>query len=269
MQTVIAVHSFVDAAASKCLETVTSYARPLRARRFVVAMNNGYAGNFNCGGPCGRVRLTAAEFSRRQLTLFRGGELTKAGKVLRCKRCVEAAASAERAAAAKRHAESSAGADESAGSQPASATASAAAPTGGKEPEAQCFTCVACRHSLPGARFTRNQISKAKKGKRNSPKCQDCVRAQAEAEASTVEAKRESRLADARAGAQAAFHNSRGSRKGRGGAAGVAARLAAATAETAAEAEAVTGLRAVRGGSRAGRGGRWSSRGRRRGRGRR
>lgn len=40
----------------------------------------GYAGVFDCKGPCGRMRITAASFSKRQLELYRSGELMKVTK---------------------------------------------------------------------------------------------------------------------------------------------------------------------------------------------
>ena len=238
-------------------------ARATRTLRLVTTMHAGYAGTFTCDGPCGRQRLTAAEFSKRQITLHRTDR-----KPLKCKQCVADAAKLERDAAelrAKTRDLAIAGGEGETG-----ATCGSGAGESGDGGKVEELTCIGCRKSLPTSSFTSTQIGKARKGKRGSPKCRACVEEGAAAEAKANEERAKKKLESARAASDAAF-SLRGRRRtgGRGAsAASVAARLAAATQETALEAEAVTGLRAVKGGSRAGRG-RWSARGRGRGRSRR
>ena len=82
---------------------------PMSAQQAALAAHGrdaGWAGSFECSGPCRRKRLVAAEFSKKQIEKRQKDE----GAPLKCKQCVEAAAAEERQQAAARQAERTAAA---------------------------------------------------------------------------------------------------------------------------------------------------------------
>jgi hypothetical protein len=119
----------------------------------MAAASTCWAGDFSCSG-CGRQRLIADDFSKKQQDKFRKGG------VAACKSCVDSKAEAERSAAAARQPVDGAG----------------AASAGGAEGEHQ--PCAACSRSLSASLFNRTQLSKGP-GKQ---RCRECVEA-AEADA--------------------------------------------------------------------------------------
>ena len=119
-----------------------------------------WAGNFECGD-CGRKRLPAAEFSKKQLQ--RG--LTR----LRCKQCVESAQEKERQAAQAK---------------------AAAIAVDGEAAAAEKLKCIACKGELPAANFSRSQRTKPAAQRR----CVAYVEAAEQKEKDAVQARSEEKL---------------------------------------------------------------------------
>ena len=212
----------------------------------------GWAGSFECSGPCGRKRLVAAEFSKKQLERRQKDPAA----AVKCKQCVEAAAAEERQQAAARQAQRAAsGAAVGAAATAATVASEAGAPAGdgsvaidvtdGEAPV--LHECSSCARRLLGEAFNRTQLSKGA----GKMRCRECVEKSEQASASASSQKNEATIEEARAALQKAEIS------------GSAAQTLAASSRLAAlEAEKVTGLKPVVLGKRGrGRGGSWRGRG--------
>ena len=147
-------------------------------------MSEKWAGDFSCG-TCGRKRLIAADFSKKQLEK-RSKDLTAD---IKCKQCVESAAAEERAEAAKRAADKAAALPSPSTKELAGSSADADAPA------TEQHVCSSCRQSLLAAAFSRAQLFKGEKRR-----CQSCV---ADAEKADASAATESRTLELEAARQA------------------------------------------------------------------
>ncbi|KAG5188865.1 hypothetical protein JKP88DRAFT_267459 [Tribonema minus] len=166
------------------------------------AVGGQWAGNYECSC-CGKKRLTAASFSRKQLDKRRQNESLQ----LKCKDCVDAAAREERDKAVAKAAAVAA-------EVPVAAEGAAQSHTGG----ASLLTCCRCKAQLPHSAFTNTQAHRAETGKGGGGKCRDCTAAAEAEEHAAAEARGSVKLQTAqRASASAAG-------RGRGGA-GAFARL--------------------------------------------
>jgi hypothetical protein len=107
-----------------------------------------WAGSFVCCGPCGRKRLVAAEFSKKQLEKRAREPETP----VKCKQCVEAVAAEERKQAAARQAERIT-------ATPAAGSSAPAVDISDKGADA-LQVCTSCGRSLARDSFNRSQLVK-------------------------------------------------------------------------------------------------------------
>ena len=174
-----------------------------------------WAGSYECCGPCGRKRLVAQEFSKKQIEKKQKDESAK----VTCKQCVEAAAAEERNQAAARQAERQK-------SQPATAIDI----SDGAAPAPQLHACATCAKELSADAFNRTQLSKGA-GKQ---RCRACVEKAEATSASESTEKKEAAIEEARKALQKAEVSGSAVEK-----------LKAASQLSALEGEKVTGLKPV------------------------
>jgi len=131
-----------------------------------------WAGNFECE-ECGRKRLPAAEFSRKQLQ--------KGGTRLRCKRCVDKAQELERRVALEK----------AANEQSQSSV---------EGEEADLLKCCTCSKELMASHFSRSQRQKHESQRR----CSTCVERAEQDEKNAIKTTNEGKLREARLAAKRA-----------------------------------------------------------------
>ena len=142
-----------------------------------------WAGDFSCS-TCGRKRLIAADFSKKQLEK-RSKDLSAS---IKCKQCVESEAQTERAEAAARAAQKAATANGS--PMDVSDPAADAATSSSSE---EMLMCSSCKLSLRAGAFSRAQTFKGDKRR-----CLECVSKAEQSEASAASARRDEELEAAR-----------------------------------------------------------------------
>ena len=197
----------------------------------------GWAGSFECSGPCGRKRMVAADFSKKQVERRQKDPAA----AVKCKQCVEAVAAEERQQAAARQAQRAA-------SEAAVPAGSGSVTVDVTDSEAPVLhECSSCARRLGAEAFNRTQLVKGV----GKMRCRECVEKSEQASVSASSQKSESGIEEARVALQKAEIS------------GSAAQTLAASSRLAAlEAEKVTGLKPVVLGKRGrGRGGSWRGRG--------
>ena len=187
-----------------------------------------WAGTFECCGPCGRKRLIAADFSKKQVEKRQ----KDASAPMKCKQCVEQAAADERAQAAARQKERAA-TDAKSSDHPKAAGDAAAIDisdgSSGAQPP-QLHKCATCERELASDAFNRTQLSKGA-GKQ---RCRECVEKSEQTSAQASTERHDAAIEEARKALQQAEIS------------GTAAQTLAASSRLAAlEAQKVTGLKPV------------------------
>eukprot|EP00755_Sulcionema_specki_P019175 Sspe_Gene.68764::Locus_40542_Transcript_1_1_Confidence_1.000_Length_708::g.68764::m.68764 len=130
----------------------------------------GKSGMYNCSGPCGRARLIAAEFSKKQLEKWRTG--TSSTEIY-CKKCTEAKTMAEREKAAE------------------SSSSKESKPPPYEIPDE--LKCHRCERVFPSSTYSKTQLRKVREG---TQRCLECVNASVKEDQDKVQEARDQKMAE-------------------------------------------------------------------------